>query len=284
MSVNNFSPVAFICDTLPPEPAFGWMDTTTNNSKNIIYWAYNPTNNSEIIYVDYSGNLFSYDLYSKNKVFLDKQIMGIPKISKKGWVAYGKLNFCIYIIKTNGDSLTQLNKSMSGQNPNWDFTGNYIFYLQDNLCMKVDMQGNKVDSLNFNSTGAAFANNSNSHIDLTNNNLKLVNTSTLHEIYLTTNPSSHHHLCFDKNDQNLFWWNQKGLMRCNVTSKKIDTLLKFCENYSVAGLNISPGSNKLTMGYYQLKQIGSPWKLYRKIDPIEYDLKTGKWRKLNVNF
>ncbi len=284
-SGGDFSSVQFKCDTLPPEPGMGWIDTTRDGSHNIIYWAYNPANTSEIIYLDNWKKLYSYNLQSKLKTFLDDQVMGVPKINQLGWVTYGRLNFCAYIIKTNGDSLKQLNSSFSGQIPSWDFTGNYIYYLQNGICVKSDKSGNKIDSINFNCTGAAFAHTSDSYIDLSNNTLKLVNRTTAQITDLTTVPSNHDHLCFDKNDENLFWWYQYGgLMKLNIASKKIDTLVKFCENFYVLKLNVSPKSDKLTMGYLQLSVPGSKWKLYHEYDPIEYDLKNGTWRKLNIKF
>lgn len=286
-SGGSFSSVQFVCDTIPPEPPFGWEDTVTNGDIHVIYWAYNPSNSSEIVYMDGQQNLYAYNFQSKAKKFLDNQIMGIPKINRTGWLTYGKLNFCAYVIKTNGDSLKQLNGSLSGQTPSWDYTGNYIYYLQNNICIKTDKEGNKIDSINFNPTGAAFAHTSDSYIDLSNppNTLVLVNRATSQQTVLTTIPSDHGHLCFDKDDKNLFWWCQfKGLIKFNIQSKKIDTLVRFCENFTVAGLDVSPNSNKLTMAFYQYKQVGSWWKLHKKVDPIEYDVTTKTWRKLNIQF
>ena len=285
-SGGDYSSVQFKCDTLPPEPGMGWIDTLTEDgARDIIYYAYNPVNSKEIIYMNLGGNLYSYNIKYKTRKFLDSQIMSVPKINQKGWVTYGKLNFCTYIIKTNGDSLKQLNSSFSGQIPSWDFTGNYIYYLQNGICVKSDKNGNKVDSINFNCTGAAFAHNSDSYIDLSNNTLRLVNRSTSQITDLTTVPSDHGHLCFDKNDENLFWCYQYGgLMKLNIATKKIDTLVKFCENFLVARLNVSPNSDKLTMGHLQLSVPGSKWKRYSEYHPIEYDVKNGTWSKLNILF
>lgn len=289
-SGGDYSAVQFKCDTLPPEPGIGWIDTTSDNSKNIIYWAYNPSNNSEIIYLDNNTNLYSYNLSSKTRKYLDNGLMFLPSINKSNWVVYDKLNFTINKIKTNGDSLKQI--CTFGNQPKWDYTGNNIYYFQDNMganpaiVIKVTKDGQKIDSLpSPRGFHMCFAKNSDKYIDQIGSGLYLIDPTNSQQTFLTPFIGFHSHMCFDNEDKNIFWWCQfKGLVKLNLQTKQIDTLVRFCENFLVSRLNISPNSDKLTMGHLQLSVPGSKWKLYQKYDPIEYDLTTKEWRKLNILF
>ncbi|MGE0568000.1 MAG: hypothetical protein AB7O73_08620 [Bacteroidia bacterium] len=288
LSGSNYTSVTFFCDTLPEEPPIGWIDTSTNNNPKIQFWAYNPSNSSEIVILDYGGNLYTYNLMTKDKIVLDNGIMFIPSINSSNWVTYGKLDFTIHKIKTNGDSLKQLVSSIGGKQPKWDYTGNYIYYYQPGAgsipssVMKIDKEGTKVDSVLSNGSYQCFAKTSDNYVTVIGSGLYLINPVTSEQTYLTQSISFHDFMCFDKDDKNIVWRNPFGVIKLDLATKKIDTLLSFCENYTASWLNISPNSDKLTMGYLQSKQVGSWYKLSKDLDPIEYDLKTKVWRKLIV--
>lgn len=281
---NNFVSFSFPCDTLPKEPGFGWMDTTTNDYHNIYFWAYNPANSNEIIYVNYLGELYTYNLKTTLKIFLDNNIMSLPQINKNGWIAYDKLSFQVFVVKTNGDSLQLLNSSIAGKEPHWDYSSKYVYYRQNGNFMKISQNGVKIDSTSLNPNCIAFAKTSDNYLFVSSINVYLKNVVDNSQTFLFSDPNNILHSTFSNDDKVVYWWDYKSLQSFNMETKKRDTLIRFCENFSIRGLNVSANSDKLTMSLDFKKQIGSRWKLYRENIPIEMDVNTKEWRKLLVQF
>lgn len=281
----NFTPFTFICDTLPQAPIGGWLDSTINESHNLRFWAYNTASKSEIIYLDYYDRLYSYNLETKKRIYLDFDIQYHPDINAYGEVSYNKLNSSATIVNTDGSNSNNLMESIKAENPRWDYTGTFVYYKKRGKCIKASKTGLRVDSANFDMTATAFSKTSDNYLINHNNSIYLKDIYNNTETFLFTETNGMINPTFSKDDSYLFWWDYytRHLHRFNMITKKRDTLLTSCENYFVTSLHISPNSDLLTMVCTRFKQ-GSPTKLFREHIPIEYDLRTYKWRELHMKF
>lgn len=281
---SDYTSFVFNCDTLGPQPSMGWQDTTTDMRRNIRMWALNPVNEIEIIYTNYKSELLNYNLRTKQHMLLDKNLGGYFKVSKDGWITYSKLDLNIYISKSNGDSLKRITNNGNSTYPQWDYTGQYI-YCRDNSANKVyklDMKGNYQDTLE----GGLIvcSQKSSNYLKSSGNGIYYVNNLTNIETLLFTNNSGIYLTVMSYDDEFVIWNNGQSLQRYNMETKSLDTLVKFCENFDIFGLNISPNSNKLTGSYAFRKQVVKPYKLLHEDLPIEFNISTSEWRKLNVQY
>jgi hypothetical protein len=282
----SFTPYSFNCDTLPPPPPAGWADSTNSEYYNIRFWAYNPASKSEIIYLDYTDRLYSYNFVTKQTTFLDHDIQYFPQINAYGEVTYNKLDQSAIIVNANGTNSLVVNESVLALFPKWDYTGTFIYYKKRGICIKANKNGQRVDSSSFDLTNIAFSKTSDNYLINNNGSIFLKDINNNLQTFLFTESHGFMQPCFSKDDNYLFWWDwsSKHLHRFNMITKQRDTLLKSCENFFVTSLNISPNSDKLTMVCHRFKLIDSPTKIYREEIPIEYDLKTNKWQELHIKF
>jgi Tol biopolymer transport system component len=100
---------------------------------------FNPLNSNEFVYY-YKDNesgvfqLIKFNLLTNQKTILvnDVKIHGPPKWSKKGWIAFTSQPSLyvehIFVVKDNGDSLTQITSSISNLNPFWCENGEKLFW------------------------------------------------------------------------------------------------------------------------------------------------------------
>lgn len=290
---------SFNCKNIGMGPAIGWQDVNLYSDSALRCWFYNPVNKNEIIFAPIGDmntgyhKVCSYNFITKTRKTLDAGCMYFPQISSKGWIVYEDLNFNIYKIKANGDSLTKL---CEGEDPKWDYTGNFIYYCHNSnpsRTYKMDINGNKIDSLNKCVFFAAFGKQSNicAYMDISNGvgyvNLKnLINNSETR--LLTGNQpnnkalSGFQGLQFDNYDQNLFWYNDYGIYRCNLAGK-IDTVISSCNelfyNYRFYNGFIVPGIDKMTF-VYELRSPLNSVQLYHQYKAFEYDLFTKKLRQV----
>jgi len=101
---------------------------------------FNPLNDNEFVYY-YKDNesgvfqLLKYNLVTQQKTILVNgvKIYGQPKWSRKGWIAFTtQPSFYvehIFIVKDNGDSLTQLTSVTANYDPVWNYNGTKIYWL-----------------------------------------------------------------------------------------------------------------------------------------------------------
>ncbi len=283
------------CTALPPTPEpFGWKDSTGDNSKNIKAFIYNPINANEIICVvngDITGynQLFNYNIVTKQKTYLANLGDFLPSVNHKGWIAYSNVDNNLFIIKCNGDSLKQLTTSKTCQDPKWDYTGNYILYFQQaylatvSSLVKIAVNGNPnlfsmpVDLPHHasfrKSDQIIFYRTVNSSITLIHRNMATQGERTL--ISATYNPKSgrlpFENLCLDNTDENFYWSNPSGIFKCNLSTLKIDTLLKNCPNYTYSNILMSFKNNELLMGMHIQKPLNADVLLHI-YKAMEFDL------------
>jgi hypothetical protein len=99
---------------------------------------FNPTNSNEFIYYykDNESNVFQlvkFNLQTKQKTVLVNsfKIHGQPDWSSNGWIAFTRVHGYvdhIFIVKDNGDSLTQITSATANLNPFWNDEANELYW------------------------------------------------------------------------------------------------------------------------------------------------------------
>lgn len=118
-----------------PEMLISWFQESRYQFKTPHF---NPLNSAEFVYYFKDNELglhqlIKYNLLSNEKTVLvnDIRIYGQPKWGKKGWIAFTSQSAYvehIYIIKDNGDSLTQVTTSLANYAPFWNVSGDELLW------------------------------------------------------------------------------------------------------------------------------------------------------------
>lgn len=245
--------LAYRCETIPPPPTvFGYKDTTTDENQNINTFMYNPANPNEIVIVvnGYPVNpnkMYCFNIVQNKLTFLDNLGDFIPSINKKGWVVYSTIDNNIFKIKCNGDSLKQLTSSNNASDPHWDYSENNFYYFQAATgsykaqIIKAEANGNGINSIPAEMPYMAVFKNSDKLVyQKTNNNtvfLTIHDVLTSKETNLISGPFDpksgklyFDNLCLDNTDEHIYWSNSSGIFKCNISSLKVDTVFKNCDN------------------------------------------------------
>jgi hypothetical protein len=240
-----------ICEPLPPDTGYGITEYITEPTLPDCP-TFNPYNSDEIIYVSQSINPYSYKLIKFNlntfqhDVILNKSGIVISQLdwSRKNWIFFSeRINstFSVYKIKSNGDSLTQINFPNSyGQRflaPQWNYSGNKFicFKYPASYSIIFDEQINVVDSFQF-----VWSNNCNWAHPL---EYMLFNKSNYIDLYNYNNNTFKPSLTVESchNDGDIFWLNNSEFIfnktECGIyksdTSMSYITRLK--DNCTVDG-------------------------------------------------
>jgi len=134
-----------------------WAKTISYHGKRSVWRVLLDQNDNNIIYyLTVEDNfpqhtLWKYNRQSKEKTYLDTHLMNEIEINKNGWLVYEKMDWNIYKIKTNGDSLTQLTFDGSSKFPKWTADGEAIWFVNDGAksggVFKMDKNGLRIDTL-----------------------------------------------------------------------------------------------------------------------------------------
>ncbi len=291
----------FVCDTSMTQPVIGWQDTTANADQDVQKILYNPIDPNEVIYVVKSKNYYSemyvYNKRTKIAKSIDKSIYTMPSINKFGWLTYCKANYCIYKIKANGDSLTKLTNYFCNF-PCWDYTGNRIFFTQQGFgndpsrLMIINKFGVKLDSVSSYDGLIGISKKSNKVVCMKtapNYQLIIKDLNTGNETTLRNGLYNYYNLTIDNNDENMFWWDNKGIYKLNTSSLNVDTVVKICPlkhfldtpSFDLYATNVSPNSDKLTFTLVTNKAVNWP-KLFHKYHALEMDLNNGRITEIKL--
>lgn len=294
--VTNPPDTNSICKNLPPTPKpFGWQDTLTDEEKNVNTFFYNPLNADELVYVVngtiFGGfnKLYKYNIPSQSSVLLGYNINFTPRVNQFGWITYSDVNSDVWRVKINGDSSIQFTNNQLSDNPQWDYSGKYIYFFQKpkgiytSQIVKANLDGSyaKVFPADLPYIACFHKSDKLLYLEIKNNthvNLILKDIENPSETVLlsdvreiTPGENTFNNLCVDNEDENFFWSNSIGIFSCNLTSLKIDTLFKNCPTVSYNNPIISSKPNEL---YYtqHLKSALSVYKLFHKYKAIEHNL------------
>jgi len=243
----------FACKNLPaaPQPQ-GWRDTTTDENKNINTYMFNPANPDEIIYVvngDMFGfnKMYNYHIPTRRTTYLANVSEFAPQINKYGWILFSTVDNEVYKIKSNGDSITKLTIGNRSQDPKWDHTdrGIYLFQLPYNTTpprlLKFNIDGFPLLNYDIEMPYTAAFKKSNKIIFLKTNLTSIsliqkdINPPNAEKIILTVPYSAtattvyFDNITLDNNDENVYWSNAAGIIKCNLNSLQVDTVLKNCQ-------------------------------------------------------
>lgn len=293
------------CEKLPPTPVpLGWRDSTFDENTNVNAFLPNPLNSNEVLCV-VNGDLFGFNkLFARNMVTKTQQQLSIlgeylPDVNARGWVTFSDVNNNIFIVKTNGDSLKQLSFDKLGVNPKWDYSNKYIYYLRQGLgntppqLYQIDMQGTIVNIHYGELPYTTLFNKSDKYIILKSSGnactLVLRELDSLgKETTLLTGPmfSSPGNLFFedltiDQSDENLFWSNSKGIFKCNLNTRTIDTVFKNCENTVYLNVMSSFNASEMTYTIKHTKPLNSTI-LFSDYLPMEWNLRTNNSRLIRI--
>lgn len=297
------SSAVFTCTTLPSTPVpFGWRDSTRSGEENIIQFMFNPANSNEVLYMaagDQAGSnkLYCYHLPHKTRVFLGFCGSYAPSVNYQGWVVFSSVEQNIFKVKTNGDSLTQLSSNNVSHAPSWDYTGKYIYYYQSTF-LNVGSQIIKIrpdgQFISTNPIGipdfACFKtlncilyqrilNNQSTLVvrDMTTQTERALISGTFSP---STGTSAFKNPVMDSYDKYVYWENQSGILRCELSSLKIDTVLKNCESvkYSRPIFQIER-PDECYIAVHTLTPL-LPFTLIHRYFTVEYKIKTQELRQI----
>ncbi len=253
----------------PAGMALGYQYQTRDNILNKYNGMYDPSNPNYFYYLidqkpgigQIKGILVKVNLVTGEKIKLDSSIIGSPQINKSGWFTYFKSDWNVYKIKTSGDSLTKLTNDGDSKYPYWSYDDNYIFYLKSAGVIKMNKIGLVIDTLkNIYSVVYPFKNsNKILYGEAVGNqiNLMLLNLDDFSKKLLSSS-EDYGNLVFDNTDTFIYWRNQKGIYRLNISNGSVEELIKRCPNIpriEYDRLNISMNSNYIVATRYDRKLI-----------------------------
>ncbi len=293
------------CQDLPPAPIpFGWQDTLPDGNKCINAFMFDPINPNTIIYVvngDASGynKLYFYDIPSKQAKYMCTLGEYLPQVNSKGWITFSDVENNVYLIKANSDSLIALTNDKHAHDPKWDYTETRIYYFSephDNIpakMIKVDTDGQFVAEYFVTAPYAATFKKSNTLIVL---NINTANCQLIQKdldlmqsdrvllsgpTYSKPNQINFDNLTLDKTDENFYWSNSNGIFKCNLSSLKVDTLFKNCQNFIFSNPMMSFKDNELTYSQHVITPLNS-LKLSHKFRAMEINLLTRQTTEIKI--
>lgn len=271
LTCQSYTYSQFTRDSFPIDPAH-----------QIIDWEYVNSNTNEIIYILYNQHqLWYYNLATKERKFLADQLLDNAYANRRGWVTFSKLDWNVYKIKLNGDSLTQLTFDRNSFYPKWDYTDTAIYFFneQKNQSVKIAQSGRRLDSTNSGGYFQGISRHQNLRAyslpyqgSVTDYGIYIMDMSTKTETLLTHGglEQTFDGFCFDNNDEYIYGLNDSAIMRININTKVSELFSKYCPNYSFGRLHIASGIDKLTCGWNNIIQITKPhrWDLhnYRAVE------------------
>jgi hypothetical protein len=291
------------CADLPPDPSgLGWQDSTLDPDKNINAFIRNPINPDEVIYVA-EGDMYGFNKMFKMHIptgsvkFLATLGPYLPHINAKGWIVFSNIENNIFRVKTNGDSLMQLTSQKLHFDPHWDFTGKSIFYFQKEFFQVKS----KIFLATTENSALVEIPASLPYLSVFRNTNRLIYyrlsgtllTMVVHDMvtheesdlltgtYNGSAPFYFGNLTTDLDDKNLFWSNNSGIFRHNLSTKKTDTLYKNCGNFKFSRPMISFKPDEITYSWHIIKPLNY-YSLFHTFKAMELNLRTGENTELKL--
>jgi len=238
---------------------------------------FNPNNTNEFVYnyKDFELNeykLMKYNIQTGVKLELisDVKIISQPKWSKKGWIAFDNVfnqNYQMWIIKDNGDSLTQLSTSEYNIFPTWNLSGNKLYWQYSPVLghpyyfVNKELNNSVLDTIMYtNDVNNGYT----SYSEIGNNNILITNTyinNQEHLAYTDINNISFTSLfnTFQEfetdfcrgltwsNDNKIVYFSipNKGLFEINIFTKKYTLLIEYCDSKRYNKISCSPDGKRL---------------------------------------
>ena len=292
------------CEDLPPAPLpFGWYDTIVDKNKSINSFLFDPVDPNKVIYVvngDAFGynKLYFYNVPSKQATYICTLGAYLPQLNNKGWITFSDVDNNVFLIK-NAANIIQLTTNKHCHNPKWDYTGNYIYYFSEayltigSQLVRIDTAGALKDIFEMNSPHfSAFKKHDKMlfvDMNTTTSNIILRDFSAAeNDRILISGPANSkpghinfEDLTLDNSGENFFWSNSNGIFKCNLSSLKIDTLLKNCPNFIYRNPIIAFKGNELTYTQELLIPLNT-LRLFHQFRAMELDLLTKQSSEIKI--
>lgn len=277
---------------------------------------FNPNNSNEFIYHfrDYEQNVFQllkYNLQTKQKTFIIEsgKIGGQPKWSNNEWISYTHTpaySEHIFIVKDNGDSLTQFTENVSNFSPAWSSTGDELYWAYSpNLAIPYHFLSQNLDSLvpdTLSESGDLYngylrynAISSNnkllSLVHINNSSSPYLATASLDEESLSFTSIVNMNQAFDyPSVSGLCWSNNHeyvyvsigypdgGLYKIGVDNSSVDLLIPFCDTKRYESISAS-SDGKYLVG----ERIDSHLKLDSSSNPTNEIIENSSIYLINLN-
>lgn len=297
--------ISFKCEDIPkaPEP-FGWQDSVPANDKSVNAFLYDPIDSDKMILVvnaEIPGfrTVYTFHIPTKTTKYICTLGDFLMQVNSKGWITYSDTQNNIYLIKNNADSVITISGNNHSLDPKWDYTGNFIYYFSeayDNIpakMFKVNTKGEILEEIwaEFPYTATFKKSNKMIRLKLTNSLSELILYDLDHPgsektlisgpIYSKPGQVYFDNLTLDKTDENFYWSNSYGIFKCNVSSLKVDTLFKSCENSIYDNPIISFEDNVLNFGLKTITPISSEV-LYYQYKALELNLITKQLTEIKI--
>ncbi|MEI6021720.1 MAG: hypothetical protein WCR21_11380, partial [Bacteroidota bacterium] len=89
-------------------------------------------------------------------------------------------------------------------------------------------------------------------------------------------------LCLDQNDENAYWSSASGIIKCNINSGKVDTVLKNCDNTKYDNpVFQATKPNSMLVSCHVIKNINA-FQLLHTYKAVEYNLLTKEKTEIKV--
>lgn len=239
----DFTCMPFIYTQLSPRDSF-----LTDHC--VYQWQYNPKNTQEIIYCLTNHQLWSYNTVTNQRKYITDNCVSLFETNKEGWIVFNKLDWYVYKVLSNGDSLTQLTP---GFNPHWDYSDTAIYYYRGGSTyktIKVNLGGKVLDSLDNGSYVEAYSKISNKRA-YSLSNVVVQDLTTKTETVVIQNQSVTN-LVFDNKDEYLYYQSDSTIFRINLKSLTSEALLKNCPNNGFGISGYSFGVDKLLLSWEKI--------------------------------
>jgi len=233
---------------------------------------FNPNNANEFVYYNTNfatntNTLIKYNILTGVKTVLanDVKLISQPKWSNKGWIAFdNSLDYQIWIVKDNGDSLSQFTTNTTNLYPVWDNTGLNLYWQYSPVLanpyyfFKKNLNNSMIDTVlrndDANNGYAGFSDISNNNILLTNtyiNNqsylaytdISSINFNSLFNIYQTFTTDYIRGLTWSNDSETAYFTVvggvKRGLYKLNVNTGNYAKLIEFCDSKCYGSISCS---------------------------------------------
>ena len=253
-----------------PVPVISWF---TNERFQWKAPFFNPNNKDEFVYNYFDFELqefklMKYNLGTKGKTELSNnaRIISQPKWSNAGWIAYDNvLDYQLWVVKDNGDSLTQLTQSTHNLFPVWETSGIDLIWQHSPVLgipyylLKQNVLESSVDTImrdgDENLGYAQYSDISVNNILLTNtfienqshlaySNVENISFTSVFNIQEAFSTGSIRALTWSNNSQ-VAYFLFDGIYRLDVITGNYDMLMEFCETKKYVKISCSSDGTTL---------------------------------------
>ncbi|MCA6437655.1 MAG: hypothetical protein IM600_17345 [Bacteroidetes bacterium] len=287
------------CEDLPASPSTGWITTSRNpllnfqkaifdlNDNNIIYALSDDTSSNRLL-------LIKFNRLNGIKQILAKNVLSKPSINNKGWLTFCDINFTVFKIKSNGDSLTQLTQPNTALSSIWNPADNTIF-INNNINLKTYKISNtgamldtikniynliqKKDSLMLFIESNSINGSSVQTICLFNTNSNIKTSIKTIPFKVADDIVSG---CFlNTTNETIFYHNGFGLYKINTKGNSEIKIINSCPRNKYFHFSISPFSQKL-MATQIIAYPTSQSTLYSEYNIVEFNQDGTNETKINI--